>query len=75
MLEGGFLMSVPIAMRGKLGLLLSSIAIAILSVSNLVRDLGTNRSSLVIVHGVILVLALVVLAIAFFSKSDPSQRG
>jgi len=56
--------------RGKVGLLLSSIAIGILSGSNLVRNVGVDKSS-TIVHGTIFALSLIVLAIAILTKNEP----
>jgi hypothetical protein len=61
---------IPVRMRGKVGLLICSIAIAILSGSNLVRSIGVDKSS-TIVHGTIFAFSLIVFAIALLSKNKP----
>jgi hypothetical protein len=63
-------MSIPARMRGKVGLLLSSIGIAILSGSNLVRNIGVDKSS-TIVHGTIFAFSLIVFASVFLTKNKP----
>jgi hypothetical protein len=62
--------SIPGTARGKVGLLVCSIAIAILSGSNLVRNIGVNRSS-TIVHGTIFAFSLIVFVIAILTKNEP----
>jgi hypothetical protein len=59
---------IPARMRGKVGLLIASIAIAILTGSNLVRSIGVDKSS-TIVHGTTFALSLIVFAIALLSKN------
>ena len=63
-------MRIPVRMRGKVGLLICSIATAILSVSSRVRSIGVDKSS-TIVHGTIFAFSLIAFAIALLSKNKP----